>query len=83
MCLETGDMSSVPRLGRSLGGGHDNPLQYSCLENPVDRGAWRSAIHEVKKESDTTKAIEHAHIISCVILDKLFHFFESYFIYDL
>ena len=35
-----GDLSSIPGLGRSPGGGHDNPLQYSFLENPVDRGAW-------------------------------------------
>ena len=33
------DMGSIPRLGRSPGGGHGNPLQYSCLENPMDRGA--------------------------------------------
>ena len=35
MCLETGDVSLIPRLGRSLGGGHDNPPQYSCLGNPM------------------------------------------------
>ena len=35
-----GDLSSIPELGRSPGGGHGNPLQYSCLENPMDRGAW-------------------------------------------
>ena len=34
------DMGSVPGLGRCPGGGHGNPLQYSCLENPMDRGAW-------------------------------------------
>jgi len=34
------DSSSVPGSGRSLGGSHSNPLQYSCLENPMDRGAW-------------------------------------------
>ena len=34
------DKNSFPRLGRSPGGGHGNPLQYSCLENPMDRGAW-------------------------------------------
>ena len=34
------DAGSSPGLGRSTGGGHDNPLQYSCLENPMDRGAW-------------------------------------------
>ena len=35
------DVGSIPALGRSLGGGHGNPLQYSCLENPMDRGAWQ------------------------------------------
>ena len=35
--------------GRSPGGRHDNPLQYSCLENPVDRGAWRAIVHGVPK----------------------------------
>ena len=35
---------SIPGLGRSPGGGHSNPLQYSCLENPMDRGAWRSTV---------------------------------------
>ena len=35
----------IPELGRSPGGGHGNPLQYSCLENPMDRGAWRATVH--------------------------------------
>ena len=35
---------SIPRLGRSPGGGHGNPLQYSCLENPMDRGAWLTTV---------------------------------------
>ena len=39
------DMGSIPGLGRSLGGGHGNPLQHSCLENPMDRGAWRAIVH--------------------------------------
>ena len=38
---DAGDMGSIPGLGRFPGGGHSNPLQYSCLENPVDRGAWQ------------------------------------------
>ena len=37
---DTGDMGSIPELGRSPGGGHSNPLQYSYLEKPMDRGAW-------------------------------------------
>ena len=43
------DTGSVPGYGRSPGGGHGNPLQYSCLEHPMDRGAWRATVHEVIK----------------------------------
>ena len=43
------DSGSIPGWGRSPGGGHGNPLQYSCLENPMDRGAWRAAVHGVTK----------------------------------
>ena len=43
------DVSLIPRSGRSPGGGHGNPLQYSCLENPMDRGAWRAIVHGVAK----------------------------------
>ena len=49
-----GDMGSVPESGRSPGGGHGNPLQCSCLENPTDRGAWWATVHEVA-ESDMTE----------------------------
>ena len=41
----------IPGLGRSLGEGNDNPLQYSCLENPMDRGAWQVTVHGVAKKS--------------------------------
>ena len=44
-----GDMGSIPGLGRSPGGGHGSPLQYSCLENPMDREAWWAAFHGVAK----------------------------------
>ena len=47
------DTDSTPGLGRSPGGGHGNPLQYSCLENPVDIGAWWATV-QGHKESDTT-----------------------------
>ena len=43
------DVGWIPWLGRSPGGGHGNPLQYSCLENSMDRGAWRAAVHRVRK----------------------------------
>ena len=48
-----GDVGSIPGSGRSSGGGHGNLLQYSCLENPMDRGAWQ-AVHGVTKELDMT-----------------------------
>ena len=44
---EMKDMGSIPGLGRFPGGGHDNPLQYSCLENPTDRGPWQATAHRV------------------------------------
>ena len=46
---EKRDVGSIPGSGRSPGGGHDNPLQYSCLENPMDRGAWWTTGHRVAK----------------------------------
>ena len=46
---DTGDACSIPGWGRSPGGGNGNPLQYSCLENPMDRGAWQATVHGVTK----------------------------------
>ena len=43
------DIDSIPLSGRFPGGGHSNPLQYSCLKNPMDRGAWRAVVHRVSK----------------------------------
>ena len=48
-----GDVSSIPGSGRSPGEGNDNPLQYSCLGNPMDRGDLWATVHGVAKESDT------------------------------
>ena len=44
-----GDPGSIPGSGRSPGGGHDNPLQYSGLGNPMDRGAWQGTVHDISK----------------------------------
>ena len=46
---DTGDSGSVPGLGRSPGEGNGNPLQYSCLKNPMDRGAWQAIVHGVAR----------------------------------
>ena len=46
---DTGDVGSIPGSGRCPGGEHDNPLQYSCSENPLDRGAWQAAVYKVSK----------------------------------
>ena len=49
------DVGSLPGLGRFPGVGNGNPLQYSCLENSMDRGAWQATIHAAPEESDTTE----------------------------
>ena len=49
-----GDLGSVPGSGRSSGEGNGNLLQYSCLGNPMDRGAWWATVHGIAKESDVT-----------------------------
>ena len=49
----TGDVGSNPGSGRSLGEGNGNPLQYSCLENPMDRGAWWATVHTVTELNAT------------------------------
>ena len=55
---DTRDAGSIPESGRSTGEGNGNPLQYSCLENPMDRGAWWAAVHGVAKLGTT----EYTHI---------------------
>ena len=49
-----GDAGSIPGSGRFPGEGKGNPLQYACLGNPMDRGAWQATVHGVSKELDTT-----------------------------
>ena len=56
---EVRDAGSIPGLGRSPGEGNGNPLQYSYLENPMDRGAWQATVHSGRKKSDTTQVTQH------------------------
>ena len=66
------DVGSVPELGRSPGEGHGNPLQYSCLENPMDRGAWWATVHKVAKSQTQLKQLS---IHTLMPLRSLSHLF--------
>ena len=74
-----GDRGSISGWGRPPGEGNGNPIQYSCLENPMDRGAWWVTVHGVAKESDTTKWLAHTHfhfrgcVYSFAIVESLSH----------
>ena len=61
-----GDSGLIPGLGRSPGGRHGNPLQYSCLENSMNGRAWQDTVHRIA-ESDTTEVTEHAQDTFCSI----------------
>ena len=52
---DTSDMDLIPESGRFPGEGNGNPLQYSCLENPTERGAWWATVRGIAKESDTAE----------------------------
>ena len=55
------DTDLIPGSGRSPGEGHGNSLQYSCLENPMDRGAWQAAVRRVAKSGTNLSNLEHTH----------------------
>ena len=58
---------SIPRLGRSFGGGNGNPLQYSCLENSMDRKAWWAAVHGIAKNQTRLRHASHTHTANIII----------------
>ena len=60
---DTRDTGSVPGLGKFPGGGHGNPLQYSCLENPMNRGAWQFTVHRLQSQTPL-KQLSTAHNIT-------------------
>ena len=64
---DTGDIGLIPGLGRSPGGGHSNPLQCSCLENPMDREAWWATVHRVAKSWTQLKQLSTHSCTLCVM----------------
>ena len=84
----SGVLGSIPGSGRSPGGKSDNPLQYSCLENRMDRRGWRAAVHGLAKELDITETTKnaHMHVLSMPFLIQIYsnpiyfllYFWKSY-----
>ena len=67
-----GDVGLIPGLGRSPGGGPGNPLKYSCLENPMDRGAWQATVHRVAKSWTPLKRLGmHALLVKFITQGRL------------
>ena len=65
MQVDVRDPSSIPECGRSLGEGNGNPLEYSCLEKPMDREAWQAAVHKVAESQTRLKRLStRAHVQS-------------------
>ena len=56
--VNSGDAGLISGSGRALREGNGNPLQYSCLGNPMDEGAWRAIVHDIPKESDMTQRLK-------------------------
>ena len=68
------DVGSISGLGGSPGEGHGNPLQYSCLENPMDRGAWQARAHGGSKELGTTEQLTLCFRHDYICIKKYFYY---------
>ena len=74
MQVDETDVGSIPGLGRSPGGGHGNPGQYSCLENPMGRGAWQTTVHRVtKRQTQLRRSSAHMVNEKVIFLTKIKH----------
>ena len=69
-----GDLGSIPGSGRSPGEGNGNPLQYSCLENPMDRGAWWATVHGVTKSRTLLSDFTFTFNVLITTFHKMIHF---------
>ena len=75
---DSGDGGSIPGSGRSPGRGHSNPLQYSCLANPMDKGAWWAIVHSVTKSQTQLKQLSmHACMLSGITASSLTHTYKD------
>ena len=75
-----GDLGLIPGLGRSPGEGNGNPLKYSCLENPMDRGAWWATVYGVAKSR--TRLSDFTYVVKVLILFLLYIFPHLIFIFN-
>ena len=79
LTANAGDMGLIPVSGRSPGGGHGNPLQYSCLENPMDGGAWGAIVHGVAESRTRLSSLTftfafNTYLYKCIFSEQAEHF---------
>ena len=72
-CRKARDTGLIPGLGKSPGGGHRNPLQYSCLKNPMDRGAWQATVQRVTQGQTRLKQLR-THACRHIHVYKMLHY---------
>ena len=77
-CRRLRDLGLIPGSGRSPGGGHGNPLQYYCLENPMDRGAWWDTVHGVAKSQTCLKQLSTHTYMQWIVRIIIIIYFLNY-----